>query len=57
MHAAASRLAGLSPSAALVCEDLWVKAHRKPEAETNDWDKFTAIGNGYADTEAVAAQE
>ena len=56
MHAAANRLAGLSPSAALVCEDLWLKAHRKPETETNDWDRFTAIGNGHADTEAVAAQ-
>ena len=57
MHAAASRVAGLSSSAKHVCEDLWIKAHRKPEEQINSWDKFTAIGNGFVDTEAVAAQE
>ena len=43
--------------AAHVGEDLWAKAHRKPEAETSEWDKFTAIGIMHADTGAVAAQD
>ena len=56
MHAAASRVAGLSKGAAHVSEDVWVKAHREPETETNEWDRFTAIGNGLADTAAVDTQ-
>ena len=56
MHAAASRVAGLSKGAAHVNGEVWAKAHRKPEAQTNDWDRFTAIGNGLADTAAVDAQ-
>eukprot|EP00973_Karenia_brevis_P048395 6715701-Karenia_brevis.AAC.1 len=56
MHAAASRMAALSPGAKFVTEDIWVKAHRKPAEQDNDWDAYTASGNEYADLEAVAAQ-
>ena len=56
MHAAASRLAAATPSAEHILEDLWVRAHRKPENEADPWEKFTAIGNGHADAAAVEAQ-
>ena len=56
MHAAASRMAACSTSAGHVLEDVWVRAHRKPESEADPWDRYTAIGNDFADTEAVAAQ-
>ena len=56
MHAAANRLAGTTPSAKWVQDDLWVKAHRKPELETNPMDAFTAVCNNLADAAAVGAQ-
>ena len=51
LHAAASKVAFLSPGAAHVVEDVWVKAHRDPATQTDD-----AIGNKHADAAAVAAQ-
>ena len=56
MHAAASRVAADAAGADHVLDDTWVRAHRKPEDEHNAWDRYTAIGNGLADAEAVEAQ-
>ena len=56
MHAAASRVAADAIGADHVLDDTWVRAHRKPEDAQDAWDRYTAIGNGLADAEAVAAQ-
>ena len=56
MHAAASRMVACSPSAEHIIKDLWARAHRKLENETDAWDRYTAIGNEFADAETVVAQ-
>ena len=56
MHAAASRVAADAIGADHVLDDTWVRAHRKPEDALDAWDRYTAIGNGLANAEAVAAQ-
>ena len=37
-------------------KDTLVKAHRDPAAESDPWERYTAIGNQHADAAAVAAQ-
>ena len=56
LHAAASKVAFLSPGGAHVMEDVWVKAHRDPATQSDAWDRYIAIGNNHADAAAVAAQ-
>ena len=56
LHAAASKVAFLSPGAAYIVEDVWVKAHRELATKSDVWDCYIAIGNNNADAAAVAAQ-
>ena len=42
LHAAASKVAFLSPGAAHVVEDVWVKAHRDRGTQSDAWDRYTA---------------
>ena len=49
-------MAACSPSAEHIIEHFWARAHRNLENENDPWDRYTAIGNAFADAEAVAAQ-